>query len=125
MREHTPTPWAYRPNEHDDWGWIRDADGNLAATARDGRVWSEDFDRYREAKTDPYEPNAAFICKAVNNHDALVQALKDALCELSHCAAQLAARGLPGRGGDSVSRAQQAARDILASVGTERAPAEK
>ncbi len=76
MAEHTPTPWTYRSKVHDDWGWIRDADGNLAATARDGRVWLEHFDSYRATKTDPYEPNAAFIVKAVNNHDALVAELK-------------------------------------------------
>ncbi|MDB5584840.1 MAG: hypothetical protein JWR80_10016 [Bradyrhizobium sp.] len=74
---HTPTPWTYRPREHDDWGWIRDADGNLAATARDGRVWSEHFDKYRDAGTDPYEPNAAFIVEAVNSHAALKSRIEE------------------------------------------------
>jgi hypothetical protein len=41
-------------------------------------------------------------------------ALTDTLCELTACANQLAARGLPGREGDSVSRAQKTAREILA-----------
>lgn len=77
MVEHTPTPWAYRPLKHDDWGWIRDADGSLAATARDGRVMSERFDEFRAAKKDPYAANAAFIVKAVNNHEALVKALEE------------------------------------------------
>lgn len=71
MADHTPTPWAYRPLKHDDWGWIRDADGSLAATARDGRVMSERFDEFRAAKKDPYAANGAFIVKAVNNHEAL------------------------------------------------------
>lgn len=62
------------------------------------------------------DANAAFIVKAVNNHDALVSALTDALCELTACATQLAARGLKGREGDSVSRAQIAAREALAAV---------
>lgn len=24
-----PGPWNYMPNEHDDWGWLRDANGNV------------------------------------------------------------------------------------------------
>lgn len=55
-----------------------------------------------------------------SDHEALVKALTDTLCELSHCATQLATRGLPGRDGDSVSRAQQDARDILSRVGGSR-----
>src|SRR4051812_18441778 len=82
MAEHTPTPWAYRPLKHDDWGWIRDADGSLAATARDGRVMSERFDEFRAAKKDPYAANAELIVKAVNNHDALVAALKESRAAL-------------------------------------------
>jgi hypothetical protein len=27
MSKHTQGPWAYRPNEHDDWGMLRAADG--------------------------------------------------------------------------------------------------
>jgi hypothetical protein len=48
----------------------------------------------------------------------LAKALRDTLCELTACANQLAARGFPGREGDSVSRAQMAARQALADVGT-------
>jgi hypothetical protein len=43
----------------------------------------------------------------------LVAALRDTLCELTACANQLAARGLKGHEGDSVSRAQATAREIL------------
>src|ERR1700712_2725754 len=84
MAEHTPTPWVYRSHHHDDWGWIRDADGNLAATARDGRVWSDQFDTYRSAGTDPYEPNATFIIKAVNNHQPLVDMLDECRLQLEY-----------------------------------------
>lgn len=75
--EHTPTPWAYRPNEHDDWGWIRDAEGAIAAAARDGRVYSDRWGEFRAAKKDPYEANAAFIVKAVNSYDAMRSALEE------------------------------------------------
>ena len=78
MSERTPTPWAYRPKKYDGWGFIRGADGDVACVAR-GET-SETHDAHRAAGTDPYGPNAAFIVKAVNNHDALVKALT----ELSH-----------------------------------------
>ena len=45
--------------------------------------------------------------------EALETALRDTLCELTACAGQLAARGLPGHEGDSVSRAQALARAAL------------
>lgn len=75
MTQHTPTPWVYQSKRHDDWGWIRDANGDLAAIARDGRVASGEHDDYRRTGKDPYGANAALIVKAVNCHDALVNAL--------------------------------------------------
>jgi hypothetical protein len=83
MAEHTPTPWTYRPARHDDWGWIRgpkpdnDEVAPLVAIARSGE-WEtfESNDKHRAAGTDPCGANAAFIVKAVNNHDALVAELQ-------------------------------------------------
>lgn len=31
--QHTPGPWFYRPDRHDDWGLVKDADGMPVATA--------------------------------------------------------------------------------------------
>jgi hypothetical protein len=70
-------PWTVRPLRHDDWGWIRDADGETAAQAKNSKIGSDKFDEYRRDGMDPYEDRANFIIKAVNNHDALVQALKE------------------------------------------------
>lgn len=50
----------------------------------------------------------------VNSEAALVEALRATRLELSWCAAQLAARGLPGRTGDSVHRALNKASAALA-----------
>lgn len=32
-QKHTPGPWTVRPDEHDDWGLVRAADGYPVATA--------------------------------------------------------------------------------------------
>lgn len=77
MSEHTPTPWVIRPERHDDWGWIRGADGELACIARHHD--RKDDDKHRMDKTDPYAANAALIVKAVNNHERLVKAVQDLL----------------------------------------------
>ena len=60
-------PWAYRPREFDDWGFIRDATGNLAAIAR-GDNGVRSHDGHRAAGTDPYGEYAAVIVEAVNDH---------------------------------------------------------
>jgi|SRR5882724_488584 len=87
MGEHTPTPWAYRPYRHDDWGWIRatiKVDGvyPIAAIARG---YSRDsFDEHRRNGTDPYKANAAHIVKCVNAHEELVNLLGECLRDYSH-----------------------------------------
>ena len=55
MSELAPTPWAYRPLEHDDWGTIRAADGAIVARSREGKFGLVDYDAFRTAGTDPYE----------------------------------------------------------------------
>lgn len=74
MTEHN-LPWVYRPREFDDWGWIRDAAGDLAACAR-GEKGGKTHDEHRTDKTDPYGEYAALIVKAVNSHEHLIKALE-------------------------------------------------
>jgi hypothetical protein len=100
MSEHTPTPWALM-GRGDIIGVCKGFPQKPVA-----KVLGQETSKERAANID-------LIIKAVNSHEALVKALGDALCELSHCATQLAARGLPGHEGDSVSRAQKSARDVL------------
>lgn len=71
MSDDRNLPWTYRPRHFDDWGWIRDASGDLAACAR-GDKEGKTHDEHRADKTDPYGDYAAFIVKAVNAHDALL-----------------------------------------------------
>lgn len=63
---HTPGPWKYRPQEYDDWGWVRataaDGESWLVAMARSGDYTTEEqLDEHRRNKTDPYEANARLI----------------------------------------------------------------
>lgn len=59
----TAGPWKYRPREFDDWGMVRDGNGeHLVALARAGRdVDDAEFDQHRTNNTDPYEGNARLI----------------------------------------------------------------
>ncbi len=76
---------------------------------------------YLNAGDHPRQVKMTDTCKVDDcQKRLLVAALRDTLCELTACANQLAARGLKGHEGDSVSRAQRAARDILAAVGGAR-----
>jgi len=69
-------PWAYRPLEHDDWGFIRDVDGNITAVARYGlHLEQSELNAFRAVKKDPSEANARLIVSAVNSHNELIRLL--------------------------------------------------
>lgn len=70
-------PLAYRSQEHDDWGYIRDATRRVIAVARyDTELSEDDLHDFRRRKADPSEPEARLIIRSVNAHDDLVAALK-------------------------------------------------
>jgi hypothetical protein len=74
------TPWAYRPLEYDEWGFIRNREGRVVAKARPDHFLSiEDEDAHRLVKTDPCEHYARLIVRAVNAFDSMREALKAAL----------------------------------------------
>lgn len=65
----TPGDWLYRPNEYDDWGYVRSAtpgyDYNLfVCQAKDQRVSEEAEGVHRRNGTDPWEHNARLIALA-------------------------------------------------------------
>jgi hypothetical protein len=83
--QHSPLPWRVRPVVFDDWGLIRDADDRIAAKALRLLGDCDEMDRHRRDGTDPYDANAAFIVRAVNNHYALLETaktLREALASL-------------------------------------------
>lgn len=69
MTEHTPTPWRIR----DDFG------GWLQGSPLAGETYGDRVANLAKPKGIG-KANAAFICKAVNNHEALVNAVETA-CE--------------------------------------------
>lgn len=69
-----PMPWAYRPREFDDWGWIRDASGETVGRAF-GPLDDDEANRQRAAKTDPWEASARRIVQCVNAHGELIAVL--------------------------------------------------
>jgi hypothetical protein len=106
MTERTPTPWTIGGDDWKPWTGAISIIGADYVTV----CWTTSGGNI------PALANAVYIVKACNAFPDLVKALEDTLCELSHCATQLAARGLPGREGDSVSRALEAARRVLRDV---------
>lgn len=75
LTEASAQPWVYRPNKHDDWGWIRGVERDdrdigpfrpIVANAKDSMVGEAGMVEHRSAGTDPYGPNAMLIVEAVN-----------------------------------------------------------
>ena len=79
----TKGPWAYRPQEYDDWGVIRttvEFDGLHPVTvcARyDGDASDEGLAKHRRDGTDPCGNNAALIVELVNALPAIISALQE------------------------------------------------
>lgn len=63
MAEHTPTPWTLTPKPYASWI------GKIGNNFDDPQLWSVATPYPRGDK----HADAAFIVKAVNNHDALVK----------------------------------------------------
>ena len=58
----TPGPWHVRPQEMDDWGYVRGPGMEVVAQARaGGRFTTDDYPAHRNAGTDPFGHNAAHI----------------------------------------------------------------
>jgi len=69
--KHTPGPWSYRSELHDDWGFVR-AGRFLICQARDPRYMdNEHLAQCREVGRDPWEANARLIAAAPDLLDAL------------------------------------------------------
>lgn len=73
---YTKGPWFYRPNPHDDWGYVRDRDGHVVARAANPHVSMQEYADHRAAKTDPYEANGRLIAAAPELVEALEMMLR-------------------------------------------------
>lgn len=85
MTEHTPTPWRVEEGTDLIWGACNPDDqstrgmGYSIAQGKSGS-WGD-----RKPDMDEREANAAFIVKAVNNHDALTKAINNYLATFDRC----------------------------------------
>jgi len=84
LAEASPQPWVYRPDRLDDWGWIRGTERDsdigryrpIVAKGMDSEVAEEQKATHREAKTDPFGPNALLITDAVNALPGLLDTIE-------------------------------------------------
>mgnify|MGYP000747659551 CR=1 FL=1 len=77
---HTPTPWKFAQESIDpEWAIVTDADGNIIANVNSET--GPDIPPLVSTKM-PRDANAAHIVHCVNNHDALLQALKALVREI-------------------------------------------
>jgi len=121
VSEHSPTPWAYRSQEGDDWGFIRTTVANdagwhpVVAVARYvGNPTDADLGEHRRNKTDPSFGNAEMIVRSVNNHDALVDAAREALRALESAKAFIAEKqGTANRHRNDTIKQLRAVLDVL------------
>lgn len=77
----TPGNRIYRPNAHDDWGWVRlEASGDLLIVHSVARFDEHELNAHRVAKSDPVEADARLseVCCPAN-----ITTLCDALTALS------------------------------------------
>lgn len=81
--QHSPTPWRTMPSDvMPDEYIINRNDIMIASVINREATFGEDSPRAKKERT-LARANAEFILKAVNNHDALVEALKGSICYIS------------------------------------------
>lgn len=78
----TPGPWAYRPEEYDDWGYVRgapDSDGArwVICQARSPYKTQEELAAHRIDGTDPWEATARLIAASPDLYDAMAEAMAE------------------------------------------------
>lgn len=78
MANATPAPWAYKPQDNDDWGCIRslaDTEGERAVVAVSRSIGIQDNTEHRVNRTDPFEANGLAIVAIVNAYSDLVETI--------------------------------------------------
>jgi len=80
MSEHTPTPWRITPSVPSDGFECYWLTGNFGPHNAEKEICA-----INGPQSGVQAANAAFIVKAVNNHDALVRALRESAADIVCC----------------------------------------
>lgn len=75
MSKHTPTPWKVNTKVFISGAPVIEAEQGFVATAHDNA--------YNDMPDGEALANAEYICRSVNSHEALVEALEEAVRELA------------------------------------------
>jgi hypothetical protein len=81
MTEHTPTPYKWHPKSDAD-----ERNGSIYSEQRPGHAYAVAM-QPRYVENNQWSQDAAFIVKAVNNHEALVVALTNARARIEYLGA--------------------------------------
>lgn len=98
----TPGPWAYRPDEYDDWGVVKapprrpegfeyDLRCVLAKFRDPAALDDATLDAHRRAKTDPWRGNAELVTFLRNAVPEIIAMAEDAARLRAHCEAMACA----------------------------------
>ena len=64
-------PFAYSPNEFDDWGMIRASNGDIVLRVSPGGGDGISFEEHRRRGTDPYKVFGEKVVKVLNESEIL------------------------------------------------------
>lgn len=65
-------PFHHDRNPHADWGWIRDAEGNLVIIVKTPHLTPEEENEHRANKTDPAQERVDVILSKINDNYTMV-----------------------------------------------------
>lgn len=115
MVEHTPTPWQVERDEHFGPGFV------ITARGMENRCPVVRMKSPLRDADETLEGDARLIVKAVNNHDALVNALRAFVDHATYpVSTEINPRGYAWRGEGALDYAKSLADTVLSAVGSPR-----
>lgn len=111
------TPWGFKTQEFDDWGTIRDVDGEFVCKAMIPYQSEESLNEHRRNGTDPTQEIADLIIRAANRDhlfDEMVRCFED-IDKMPYYTGPIPEDYVPGLLA-RYTKALDTARDVLAKI---------